>query len=559
MKTLYQPDEELNQKVVFAINSEANASVTPKEVVQLLRQRMRMDNPHKQYLAVVLVRKVLMECGGVLGPYQQELLQEVARVAARPTGKDGMSGKLAKEAAKDLLRMHGQLGQEAFQNVVRYEFPRPAQSARYGLSQPGTLPPTAVPTDPEAAAAASAERESMKQSILDEIRRMVEQARSHSEVLNEMLVSSGEVEMDDFDQQLMKELLSDVNELRTMFVLYVEQLGAMEGEGVEELMKQALEASDLLDGVLELEKEVAAANKLAPPPKAAPLGPSVAGSSSEQARAPSMNLIDLDEPGGAQPSGATVAAAVSQPVDPFAMPSKKDNADPFADFNQPPPPWGAPSGSSGGAPPMSAPQGPNMGPQGPSGQQGYPPYGGGVSALTAKSPFAQAGMSSGAAPPSLGPQPAYSVPQQYGPPPPQFPQGFPPMQQPPQVGVNPYGEPQPNFYATSPPGQLPVNPFGQGSNSSMGMAPQGYLPQNTGAYVPQSTGVNPNNPFASGGGMPGGPSLYAPQPTGAVGYPAGGSSGGANPFLSNPGAVEAEWNLFFADRVAGSKPQTAPQ
>lgn len=59
----------------------------------------------------------MADCGNVIGMHQEELLQEVARVMARPAKPDTEAGKQARHAAKELLRTYGRAGTTAFRAV----------------------------------------------------------------------------------------------------------------------------------------------------------------------------------------------------------------------------------------------------------------------------------------------------------------------------------------------------------------------------------------------------------------------------------------------------------
>ena len=75
-----------------------------------------MDKPHKQYLAIDLVRKVLVECSERMRMYRPELLNEVGKISFKP-GKNGSleAQRGAKKAAIDYLQSQGPEGQLAMQ------------------------------------------------------------------------------------------------------------------------------------------------------------------------------------------------------------------------------------------------------------------------------------------------------------------------------------------------------------------------------------------------------------------------------------------------------------
>ncbi|KAG2443172.1 hypothetical protein HYH02_009249, partial [Chlamydomonas schloesseri] len=87
-KELVGPSEELNSQVVDTINQDIANGKDSKEIVSLLKKRLRTDNPHKQWLAVQLVGRVLRDCSAGIGLHTEDVLQEVARVMARPAKAD---------------------------------------------------------------------------------------------------------------------------------------------------------------------------------------------------------------------------------------------------------------------------------------------------------------------------------------------------------------------------------------------------------------------------------------------------------------------------------------
>jgi hypothetical protein len=92
---------------------------------------------------------------------------------------------------------------------------------------------------------------------------MTEQAKGSSELLNDLLVNKtrssgggglGAPSADEFEMQLTQELLGDVRTMREGLQAYLEQLGNIQGPDAEKAVCEALEAIDLLDGALALEK-----------------------------------------------------------------------------------------------------------------------------------------------------------------------------------------------------------------------------------------------------------------------------------------------------------------
>lgn len=97
----------------------------------------------------------MRDCSGDLGLHQEELLQEVARVMARPAKPDSEAGKRSKAAAKELLRTYGRAAASAFRAVQREGRPQtgpaaisaataglpPEYAAAYAAQLAGNLPP----------------------------------------------------------------------------------------------------------------------------------------------------------------------------------------------------------------------------------------------------------------------------------------------------------------------------------------------------------------------------------------------------------------------------------
>lgn len=84
----------------------------------MLRKRLRSGNPQKQFLAVHLASEVLTKCAAKVKAVEQEILLEVASVAAKPSRPGTSAGKRAKELALEVLRGHGEAGQNAFRTAT---------------------------------------------------------------------------------------------------------------------------------------------------------------------------------------------------------------------------------------------------------------------------------------------------------------------------------------------------------------------------------------------------------------------------------------------------------
>ncbi len=327
----------------------------------------------------------MAECSNVLGLHQEELLQEVAKVMAKPSKPETDAGKAARNAAKELLRKCGRAGNNAFRNAQRDMYGAPLQAmhaAPHGAATgypAGTMPygytggpdyapgaradgtyvcPTHTHTHTTAPSPTPYTRchsrhvrggicgvmchtcvrpmscvrvcvvyrvggmSIERQSLAEEINLLIDKARSNSELLSDMLVNSTGG-ADEFEKELISDLLQEVREthththtrahtcyrglhgqvprmfsacasphsaarflrlefcrqvricvcvcvcvcvfacvcsltqvkeLRGLFTAYLEQLQTVDGEDMELLMVQALEAVDLLDGVIALHK-----------------------------------------------------------------------------------------------------------------------------------------------------------------------------------------------------------------------------------------------------------------------------------------------------------------
>jgi len=180
------------------INEERATPMAAADAAACLKKRLNMEHPQKQFLSVVLTAKVLREANAAVGAYTPELLQEVARVAARPSYSSPQASR-AKQAAMELLRDYGQLGHEAFRQVASASaFGRPTFAGGMqgveGVGPGGMMMGTPAdaqqlqqqqpPQRPDPAALAA-----VRESLLDEIVRMVHQAHGSCEILNELLTA----------------------------------------------------------------------------------------------------------------------------------------------------------------------------------------------------------------------------------------------------------------------------------------------------------------------------------------------------------------------------------
>ena len=235
----------------------------------MIKDRLRLSNPHKQWLALKLLEVILENCRDTIGFLQPDLLQEVARVMYEPSKPETEEGKKVRFTAKELLKKYGQAGTNAFRAVHANNQTAsgmfmggfgPADAALYGAPAPGQGPPPgqylssqsfAPPSSgyPQAADNGSGPRGQLQ----DEVRQLIDKSKSNAELLSDMLLNaSGST--DDFESDLIKDLLTQCREMREILNGYLEKLAVQPGEVMEKLLAQTLEAADSLDCALSLQK-----------------------------------------------------------------------------------------------------------------------------------------------------------------------------------------------------------------------------------------------------------------------------------------------------------------
>ncbi|GLC49356.1 hypothetical protein PLESTB_000210800 [Pleodorina starrii] len=519
-KELTGPNEELTSQVVDTINQDIANGKDSKEIVVLLKKRLRTDNPHKQWLAVLLVGRVMRDCSAALAPHQEELLQEVARVMTRPAKQDSGAGKTTRQAAKELLRSYGRAGTSAFRAVTR-----------------PTLESGASAEQVAAAINAAVAREAAQ--VVAEVNSLIEQAQANTELLSEMLLVAEQQQQqqngaqaggqagpssgggggggggggDEFENELTRELVTEVRELRTLFDAYLEQLQTMAASGgepgveVEAVIIRALEAVDMLDGALSLQKDVACNQRELEQRATAAAGPSAAGPS-----ATLRDLISLDD---------LAEALLPQP--PPVLAGNPAEAAAAATG-----PAAAAAAAAGGGATRPAP----------------------VDPFAALDPIAVQAVLS---PSSSQPQPAN------------------PASQPPAASQPPYTHPYGGAYPQYPHQHSQPQPYGMygapAAAASAGNpfaasavpAPPYSAVTQPAAAAPPPPGVTPaGNPFeaaAAGGGGGGNPfaAAVATASTAAAAQPAAASGGG------NAAAMDSEWAMFFANRTSAAAPPQQQQ
>ncbi|PNW74097.1 hypothetical protein CHLRE_13g585100v5 [Chlamydomonas reinhardtii] len=502
-KELVGPNEELNSQVVDTINQDIANGKDSKEIVSLLKKRLRTDNPHKQWLAVQLVGRVLRDCSAGIGLHTEDVLQEVARAMARPAKADSDAGRITRQAAKELLRSFGRAGAGAVRAANRSVVEDARTHSRNAMNLHASA--GGAPVNAEAA------------SLVAEVQMLVEQANANTELLSEMLITGDQAAgasgpaaaaggaKDEFENELTRELVTEVRELRGLFDAYLEQLQALMSSGqggpdVEAALMRALEAGDMLDGALALAQDVSTNQRELEQQAVAGGGASGGGANPAAAAAAAVDLISLDDFAMPAPPPVLATGGAGAPQDPFAALAAGAAAaaphDPFAASNITP-------AMAVGSPPAAAAPAAAYQPYPAAAPAAYPPYG------------------QPAAPAPYGAQP----PAPYG-------------QPPPAAAAQPYpGAPPPYGQPAAAPAN-PNNPFA------------GAVPTYGSVAAPPagSAGVSAapsNNPFSaapsvtSGGG--------AAPPAAAAGLTGG----------SGTSSVDAEWAMFFAGRTgaSGAPPQ----
>ncbi|KAK9863338.1 hypothetical protein WJX84_001818 [Apatococcus fuscideae] len=361
-KTLPGPDEDLNRQVVESINTCRPGSVSAFQIANILKNRLQMKNSHKQWLAVLLVQKILQECGQMIAPARSQIIQEVAHIAAKPMNRyssDLPGQQKAKTAAFSLLRNYGREGQDALRGV-----------AGIGRGPMGLGEDHSEPVSPKGAAAAAASGESRAPSkrlkpwpqLREAVQTAIATANSHTEMMQDMLLNLSKEGSDDYDFQrgFLNDLVGEIRSFRNAFEQLLASLANHDNDEANSLMVSALETVEMMNNALQLKEEVTRAKddpgastptalKTRLPPVGLPraaagpvfVGEPIPGAIGQAGRPtqpmPQASPFDaiaelqsaLAEPtssyGGAQPT--------QNAVDPFAtaqMPTQQQSHDPFA-------------------------------------------------------------------------------------------------------------------------------------------------------------------------------------------------------------------------------------
>lgn len=83
-------------------------------VADILKRRLDMQNPHKQWLAVDLVGTVLGQCADHMRMYRTDMLAAVAKVSVKPNKRGPVEAKkAARRQAIEFLKSQGPEGLNA--------------------------------------------------------------------------------------------------------------------------------------------------------------------------------------------------------------------------------------------------------------------------------------------------------------------------------------------------------------------------------------------------------------------------------------------------------------
>ncbi|KAK9810397.1 hypothetical protein WJX72_010005 [[Myrmecia] bisecta] len=264
-KRLPGPDEEANKMVVEAINTGVAGPNASQQVLAACRKRLTMANPHKQWLAVVLVQKILQDCEEAVAPVRSDIMAEVGKIAAKPMnryGSDLQSQQQAKSAAFNLLRTYGREGQEVLRGVAGLG--RTNFTASSGGGGVAAISPT-EPNEPRS-----------WPKLAERVQTGIAMATSHNEMLQDMLLNmsaeqEGTSSDTTFELGFLKDLVGEMLAFRRAFEQLLAQLSTFETDEAQQLMMKALEVMDMMNNTLVLQEEVTKA-------KESPRSPAGAGS-----------------------------------------------------------------------------------------------------------------------------------------------------------------------------------------------------------------------------------------------------------------------------------------
>ncbi|GMH35859.1 hypothetical protein BSKO_03727 [Bryopsis sp. KO-2023] len=239
-KTVLAPDEAKNREIIRVIQ-DPESELPAAEISTVLRRRLRMENPHKQYLAVLLTRDVMMACARKIRTVYAELLYEIAVVAVQPSMPGTPAARKAKQAALEVLRGHEQAGNSAFKaasglglNSLQQQITR-AQAAELRSS------------------AGNTSNTGNAESVLSQLEKFGQIAKSHSDVFCDMLVSS---EPGQLEETLIGELMREMQQMQEMLPKLIDKTSNMEGQRPEKALAEGMEALDAIEKAFKVHGDV---------------------------------------------------------------------------------------------------------------------------------------------------------------------------------------------------------------------------------------------------------------------------------------------------------------
>eukprot|EP01024_Parvocaulis_polyphysoides_P019154 TRINITY_DN18621_c0_g4_i1.p1 TRINITY_DN18621_c0_g4~~TRINITY_DN18621_c0_g4_i1.p1 ORF type:complete len:471 (-),score=71.33 TRINITY_DN18621_c0_g4_i1:1557-2921(-) len=248
-------DADSVQQIVEKINGQDmfGRTYTAQEVFQCLKKVLKQDNSQKQYLAIVLTGQVLHECPAKMRSFEENLLSEVASIAAKPSrrGHADMQRR-ARQQAMALLRGYQGRGQQALRVAAGLEQPRqPHMQGNNTNSQFSGVYNT------EGVQYSSQQND----HIFEQVQALIQAATGHTELLEEMILAMTSNEDNQFEMSLCASLVSEIQELKQEFPRVLEILSTLQAPEAEILMAAALESSDSLDNIRAMYESVVSAKQ----------------------------------------------------------------------------------------------------------------------------------------------------------------------------------------------------------------------------------------------------------------------------------------------------------
>eukprot|EP00884_Botryococcus_braunii_P004577 jgi/Botrbrau1/1411/Bobra.0063s0107.2 len=285
-KTLNAPDPDLNSQVVQVINSHR---CSPQEILSVIKGRLGQKNPHKVYLAIVLIRQLLMECEHALAPVRSQIFAEIATIASTPMnryGNDLHSQQQAKQAAYELLHNYNVGGEMYGGGQVGHGMGHHGHGHGHGHGHAHGHGDGPVATKAQRWEALKAATE-----------KGIGNATTYADRMQELLIRYSSGSADSAEKARVKEqmqkLATDVAAFRTVMERVLAQLAGSDEEAAPVLTTRALEAVDIMNNAVAMQEEIVLSAEAGPTP------------------APAPRTVTLGEP---QAANASVAAPPAGPA-----------------------------------------------------------------------------------------------------------------------------------------------------------------------------------------------------------------------------------------------------